>query len=393
MSIVCMMLITIVSVASSEAVDSPIILTTIDYQEMEYILIESNNGEIDLNYVSSDSFGPDAITLEKTDYYPSTNETKYRVTSNNINPCFYDTADTKDFIYQDVNTGQLYIIIVDYTGIEIPTYVFETMYYDLHENYSDLYHDNNELQDNYDNLTSLSEYINSSINNVINNSENYSLSEKTDLLIDEYESLKNGMNNTENDYFNLKNSYDVLISQLDNNTVNLSNMTDRYLDLKMEYEELNISNMINYSKMFDYSSELSEYKLFYDKTQAFQDSFYWDDTSYRTFYSYQNEIESLKGDIGMIPIYIAIAVLTTALIAYLLSYRRIYELKQPFKQELGHSEEAQSYTKYLASRIHDTFNVRNPLRKKEVEQVENVERIVDKIDSEKKTDVSKEKKE
>jgi len=103
---------------SVQAVENPITKTTLDYKEIDYLLFTSNT-IVNLTYIDSE-LPSNSLTLDSKEYYPASNETKYKATSNTITPSSWMTPETKPFYYQDTNTGQIYIINIDYNSITPP---------------------------------------------------------------------------------------------------------------------------------------------------------------------------------------------------------------------------------------------------------------------------------
>jgi len=329
-------------IACADDVTTPIDMGTIPYRDFEYIMFTSNE-EVDLNFVSSEYFNSDALTVQNIDYYPSTNETKYKFTSNDIVPDSWFTSGDVDFIYQDMNTGQLYKIIIDYTGIEIPESYWESSFKKLNNSYSQICLNYTVLNDTYNVLKNISNHINDTLQNY-KNCMNQSIDKNVELLLNEYNNL-----DVEIGFIRIE------LDRLQEIENNFNELTKSYSTLLNDYDSINESYNTTYNNMMNYSTQLSGYKSFEDKINNGISGFYFKDRYYRTKNSYNTEIKKLEESLGLTPFYIILAVILTIVFAFFIANKHIQKLKKPFDEETSIDEKANRFNIHLLSKLKETF--------------------------------------
>lgn len=306
------------------AVNPPIHKTTLDYQEYEYISFDSSD-HVNLTFISSESFDHTAILVEKIMFYPTMNSTKYKFTSTPVTPSYKFTPGIKKFIYQDVNTGQLYSINIDYSNIQIPQHPAEELYTQLQTQHISLTDKYNNLLNNYTTLNQTLHNI-SQILALYTNLTNTTYEQVTMMIYNDTITLKNNINQLNQQIQQLKNQY--------TNIYNMYNHTEEaYNDLYQEYTELD-EDYINLTETYkilesDYQNKtflFSQYQLFERNMHSYQDIFYYNGKQYHTLYYYQNRVEQLENENNMLPVYILLAIIITILCCYLL-YRQILKQK------------------------------------------------------------------
>jgi hypothetical protein len=306
---------------SVKAVENPISVATVNYRDFEYITIYSPF-EVNLSFICSESFDENAVTCEKIEYYPVTNETKYKFTSDIVSPDYYFEHGLKKYMYQDENTGQIYVIYVDYTDIEVPDNPLENKYNNLLTNYTEVLNEYNNLYNDYENLSVLLDIINNTIYQYTNDTDKNITTHIKDIY-NNFNALYITYNNTYNNLTNLSITYNQLYEQYneikDDATLLLSNYANLLVDYNTLNESLNETNTLFIEK----SGELGEYKTFFQTLLSPQNIVYFKGNQYQTFYSYQKQIDDLENRIGLTPIYVVFSVLMTACVVFLLYKRHV----------------------------------------------------------------------
>jgi len=330
------------------AVENPVEKTTIDYRDFEYLLFESED-VVDLQYIDSE-LPSSSLSIEYIDYYHSTNETKYRFTSNEITPDPWFNPGIHSFYYQDMNTGQIYIINVDYTDVEVPLSNLEILYNSLLVNYSQLQNDYNTLFNSHSFLTyewslintSLSEYTNvtgKSLTNITQElvDEYLIVSEDLDKAFSELDLVTTNLEETTNLFEEIQSSHDDLILT--------------YNTLLEDYEQLNLSYNKTKNDLIATGSNLSIYKRFSeDITSSYSDQpVYFQGGYYKPLSYYNKEIKRLNGDLGLIPAYVLLAVIITfSVMLLILKWRLGKEEPTPMEIEnmIGYDQDARKLDRF-----------------------------------------------
>jgi len=344
-------------IMTAEAVENPITLGTIDYLEIEYFMIDSDN-EVDLVYIESE-LPSQYLAIEKTQYYPSTNETKYKATSNVIiNPDPNMIPEVKSYQFQDLNSGQIYIINVDYTSLEIPLSNTEQELINLLENYTNLQDNYAELFIEYGNLTNQWNIINNTLSEYTNLTGKKLTNVTQDLLL-EYNTVKEDMNQAFDDLAELYSHYNVTKTELDAMKTEYDELLIQHSDLMALYHDLNESYNMSCNRVLELGSNLSEYINFKDHLDSpMQSGFYFKNNYYYPTSYYRNQINKLEGDLGMYPAYLFLAVFLTLLICFIVARRYVNNLKEPFTEDVNYSEKAQKYDNFILGKLKDTFSLK-----------------------------------
>lgn len=335
---------------ADETITPPIPTTVLDYKDMEYYIF-TNPTEVNLTHIHSETT-PDALTITKTDYYPSTNETKYRFQSNEfLIPTDFNPG-IKTYTYQDTNTGQLYTIQIDLTNVVVPLSQLEQDYQNLQQNYTLLLEDYNTLNTT---KNQLQENI-TTIQNILSqeyNLSNQNITSITETLLTNYIETNNTLNTTQQQLQDLQ-----LILEDKNNTLqdaqhDYNILLSNYSNLLADYHELNNTLNTTQNTLMNKSIQLSQLERFKQDIDYGTNTFQFDGRLYRSQQSYENEIQQLKDDLGLTPSYIIIAIIITFLCVFYLA-KNYYEKQQPTPQELqeyGYSPKAQQYDNFIIRTI------------------------------------------
>jgi hypothetical protein len=284
----------------ADTVNPPILLTTLDYLDYEYILIEDTDW-VNLTYINSE-YTQASLTVEKIEFYdnhPMDNETKYRFTSNIIDPDHTFTPSLKTYTYQDINTGQLYTIIIDFTNIVPPISPLQQTYDILLLNYTNLQQNYGVFMHSYNNMTTL-----------INNSLQ---------LISDYNNAFNTLNSLIDTHTILTNDYNRLESDCNNLTILCVNISSDYNLTNTTLECIREQLRQNRSKLENISLNISYYKACLDdilhskKTDAYLSP---TKQYIRTNYDFNKEIDDLKHWNGLWPTICFVLVIITVLLMF-----------------------------------------------------------------------------
>jgi len=325
----------------------PITISTLDYLEYEYVLIPSTS-EVNLTYISSD-YQSSAISIQKTQYYPVENETKYKITSTSITPDYTFTATPKNFVFQDETTGQLYTVIIDYTEIMVPDSPEYTQLMALQIQHQNLLSNYSLLQNTSMNYTSLINTVNMTLT-AFNNSTALSIQNKTKALYNAYKHFFSEYTSYYDNYVALTDDYATLTTSKNLLETQLHNISDLYHLLNMS--NCNLTQQLNLTK-----KELNQTRLnmsYYEqfirdigqgiKTQAYLS--YGDYTGYyRTPGSYEKELKDLQNAVGITPILIIFTIIITVLI-FVMIYFLILRNTTPSNAELesiGYNQELREH--------------------------------------------------
>lgn len=298
----------------SADIEQPQNIVNLDYRDFEYIMIDSTQ-IVNLSFIGSSSFNETAVTIEKIQYYPDTNETKYKIISNNINPGPWYNPDIEDFVYQDTNTGQLYIIQINYNGIDIPLSQIEQNYNVLLSQYTNLSLNYSTLSTMYDTLWNTTTEINNTLSEYLDTA-NETITEGVNRLYNDFKKLQNNIQNLNITLKNLEQNYKKLQDKYSSTSNNLKNITEKYMSLKNSYQELNEIYNETYNILLSKGANLSLYKNFEEDLNGYGEGFYFNGRYYNTISTYNDKIQSLEDELGWTPIYIALSVVLTILILF-----------------------------------------------------------------------------
>jgi len=318
-------------------VNNPINLDTLDYRDFEYIMIPSPT-EVNLSFVSSTGFTNSALSIEKIQYYPASNETKYKFTSNIVVPDPWYTPGVEDYVFQDMNTGQLYMVSVDYTGLEIPLSETYKELIKLQNRFENLSTNYSNLQNMYTTLLNTSNNINKTLSQYINMS-NISLDTGVKNLYDTFIDVNFSLDILRTDFNNLKKQYVFLSEKFNDTKSNLGNLTSVYGQLLSDYEKLNSTYNETYHLLLSKGANLSRYETFEQQINGYGDGFYFNGQYYRTLYSYNNQIKQLNDELGWRPIYIILTIILTVTILvgiYFFYYRNKIETRMEIEDKYGY---------------------------------------------------------
>ena len=298
------------------AIETPIDLGTLSYQDYEYITISSDH-EINIDFIYTDLNETDLL-VEKIEFYPSTNETKYRFTSQEITPDFWFVPGTYDYIYQDIASGQLYTVSVDYASVVPPDNPYEVL---------------------YDALTLDYGYLNTSYNNLsttyINTNESYNLLSQ--------------------DMINLSSEHNTTIDLLDDKTTEFNNILQAHINLTQHFNNFNDTynaTMAENEMWILRVGNLNKYNdTFYkNMNSGYESTFYFNGREWTTPAGYEQQIQGLKGDIGLIPLYVILFSCITALVAWVIYKKQINkQIPSPLELErdIGYSPESNKIDRFV----------------------------------------------
>jgi hypothetical protein len=302
-------------------ITSPINKGTLDYKDYDYVTFTGGE-EVELVFISS-VMPASVLLVEKTAYYPVLNETKYKVTSQNITPTHEFIPGVKTFIYQDMNTGQLYTLSVDYSMVDVPLSPLETAYEELLTNYNALlvnYTDIIAIEDVLNNISiTMAGYYNSTAENLSNMTLDTAIATiLADLTntAEEYQIVKNKLDEKTDDYNELSSKYTTAYNEK-------KKIQTDYDDLLVEHTNITTNFETVKSRLQNTSGLLLQYQQFEENLQSLRSDVYFNNRMYHTPYYYNQRIQQLEDEIGLAPIYVAIAVFLTVLACYLY-YKRVY---------------------------------------------------------------------
>jgi len=335
---------------ATETTTPPLNTTTLEYKDYEYYLFNSPQ-EVNLTLIHAETT-TNALTITKTDYYPSTNETKYKFSSNEITipPDF--NPGIKKYTVQNTATGQLYYIKIDFGQVLVPLSQLEKDYQHLQENHT-------QLLETYNTTNKTKKQLQENITSIQNTlSQEYNLTENsittlTETLLNTYLETKQELNLTEQQIENLKITLETKNETIQHTNQDYQILLSNYSNLLAKYHQINETLNETTTNLMNKSMQLSKLQRFKQDIDYGTGSFTYDGRLYRSQQSYQNEIQKLEDDIGMTPSYIILAVIITFLGVYYFS-KNYYEKAQPTPQELqeyGYSPKAQSYDNFIIRTI------------------------------------------
>jgi len=361
-AIITLMIVAPTLIISSHTIDAtiqpPIDLTTLDYLDYEYILIPNNNW-VNLTYINSE-YTPASLTMEKIEYYdnyPSDNETKYKFTSNTIDPDHTFIAEIKTYTFQDSNTGQLYTVNIDFSNVDVPLSPLQIQYTDLMTNFSDLQTNYTLFLNDYNNLTNLIININDTLSNY-NNSGDIDLEDKTIMITNDYDTLTIEIDTITNQLDTLTDQHNQLTNQYENLTIEYTNMSDCYVFMNTTY--LNMTTRLNQTlqDLNETKTNLTYMEAFTRQLRSQVEMAYLksEQTYIRTPYSYQNEISDKDKTIAQFPTIVIMAIVITFLLCFLFAFIKWKNIK-PKDVDLpgmGYSATAQKYDNKIISVLKNT---------------------------------------
>lgn len=269
-------------------------LGTIEYESFMQTSISSPT-EVNFTLIYS-TMDEETLTIDKIGFIPALNETKFVFTSNAVDPeWWWMNLSIEPFIFQDKNTLELYKIYIDYSDVEVPPIPSDIELAELQIIFNETF---NNLQQSMINLTNISNQYN--------------------LTFDELMQLRYYYNNTFDNYTNLGIDYNKTLLEIAKLNINLTNAVKDYLKM---YDAYNRS-AVNASLYTDfYNQMLSDWNTFW-----FADDY--GNHQYRTFDSYEDEIEEKNGVLGMFPAYIFFSVTVTMIFTLMFAFKKWGEKKK-----------------------------------------------------------------
>ena len=338
------------------AVSDPIDHITINYRDFEYTMFDSNQS-VDLVYINSE-MPQNALNVQYIEFYPSTNETKYKLTSNDItaNPWF--TPGVSSFYYQDLNSGQVYKLNVDYSGIEIPLSDTQINLMNLQENYTNLLFEYNNLTSIYENLTNDFEVINTTLSNYTNMT-NQSMTDVTKQLVHDYNNVTIELNKAFEEINTIAGQLNETTNMFDELTLNYEDLQSNYNNLNDSYNILNETYNTTYNGLLEMGKNFSEYKLFVEQLTSYDSSgVYFQGAYYYPFAYYNNEIERLETDLAIQPAFIILSVIVTIIVCVLIAKKYIKSSQLPYEEEIDITEKEQKFNNFFIDKLKDVFTLR-----------------------------------
>lgn len=376
------------------AIDPPEVVTTVDYRDYEYVTFTGSN-QTELVFITSEVFSDAALTMQFINYYPSLNETKYKFTSNEVEPDPDFVPEEKDFFYQDITTGRIYIVEVDYTGIQVPTDPLQIQYDNLLASYTGLQDEflttvNNLVTTYEQELDDLAEAYNTTINSLISNyssivsnlsdtlnatSEDLSLLENitnslevileqfrnntgldeagleilVNTLYDDYMFLASDLNITTKDFLKLQQNLSLLQFDYDELDQNYSDLQLEYAEYRQLLKEWNSSYNQSYQNFLNKSARLAEYQNFETNLQSFTDEVYFNGRRYITPYYHDHRIKELEDAAGMVPIYLVIVAAIACMACFLIFRSKLNAIPlspERLDSDTGYPREASMFDKF-----------------------------------------------
>jgi len=251
-----------------------------DVEYNDYLQVDiTYPGEVNLDYVYS-SINSSAMIYEKLSYIPSTNTTRYLFTSELYFPEYYERLDMEEFLFQDLNSKELYIVSIDMNDVMIPDDPYMVELIELTELYDNM---SIELDETLTNLTT-------------------TWDELQDLIV---------LHNT---------TYASLNTTLARNTIIeilLSNQTHEIQTLK---NDLNLSN----EQLLNMTSQAGNFKRFFDEITSYKSGFYFvnngENNWYDTIYNMDKTIQKKTSDLNNTPFIICFFIAVTVIITMMASY-------------------------------------------------------------------------
>ncbi len=238
------------------------------------------SGNVNLDYVYS-SIDEDAMTIELWEPYNSTTNTvRYMFTSEAYYPEYWEHLDQEPFIYQDNNSGDLYILYINMSEIEIPEDPWKTGYINLSRNYNETW---NELNITIHNLTTARENL--------------------ELFISLYENASYELNITSEEKGILE---DLLFTKIGK----IAGLESDLNDTKITRDNA-MANATVYRRFFN---EMNSYKA------DFSFKLGGESDSYTTIYEYEITEERLENQIAGFPIILIFSIAVTMTLSFMIGY-------------------------------------------------------------------------
>lgn len=329
---------------SINAVSETIDLGNVDYGDYQYFWIVADH-EINLTFISCE-YIETALVVEKVDYFPSTNETKYKFKSVEITPDSTFTPGFMAYIYQDSASGQLYQVNVDYSSVIPPPDPWQEGYEKLYDEYTTLNNSYNNLTDAYNNINSSHNNDTATLHEMLDEYWNLTGVNDSDLLEIANEVLSDfsiALNNLNQEILDTKDelessyeSYSGLYGEY-NLTTDLLNQTDwKLVNLTDAFNELNASYIQTYDALIETAKNATKFQRFYDEmTSSYKDDFSFEGYHFKTQSGYEREIFDLESDIRMVPLYLVLTVAIMLVICFILI--KMWTRREPSSLELEDS--------------------------------------------------------
>ena len=253
-------------------------LGTVEYLDYMQVDIEYPT-EVNLTYLFS-SIDQDALEMEKVIYIPPTNITRYLFTSAIYKPNYWEELDQEVFMFQDYDTGILYNVKIDMSGIKIP----ENPLISDYENMSNAYNQTFlELQVAIDNLTNME----SQIENLLFNNSGLTIS-----------------------------LAEVILEN--------SNLTGLFQGQVNEISRLATELNISKADLLNMSSNVTTFKTFFEEMNSYKSSFNFrmagSSEQYTTIYEYEITKKRLEDQVGGFPLLLIFAVIITTVLCFMIGY-------------------------------------------------------------------------
>lgn len=321
----------IIFLSWSQTINASIIndLGTVSYTKYLQLDIFAPN-ELELVYVHS-TIDEDALEISKLSYIPSTNITRYLFTSNIYDPEYWEHLDQEIFIYQDINSKNLYMVKIDMSNISIPSDPWMIDFYNMSNEYNFTYallqENINNLTETRDELLDLIEYHNNTCNELnITTADRDNLSEILNNRLIEVEHLRKDLNNTKNS----------LTGAIENATI---------------------------------------YRRFYEEMTSYSEGFGFriggENNQYKTIYQYEREIADYESATSGFPILLFFAVATAIVISLMIGYWK-WAKKRSSPEELEMLEGVDPTTTLV-----NRFKSRLPIKPRNVKIKETSKAVVE----------------
>jgi len=344
-----MLVLSIAAAPMLQAVGTPSEVTTLAYRDFDYILLDGDRGEIDLSLISSE-YDPGALSIEKIQFYPSTNVTKYRIESLDVDPGPDFEPGLKRYYFQDHNSGQVFIIKIDLTSLEAPPNDLEANYTELQLEYEQLFDDYENISAEYLELINTAETIMDYLSIYVDTA-NLTADEAVQEILLNLTATHQLLIDQLANYTELKSIYNHTLLDLNETTIQYDDLLLAHGNLSIHYTEINETLNKTKNELQDKRNNLTSYENFYlQLTGPPEGWIFFKGESYRPLTYYQQEIQSLQNSQGLFPGIVVLAIIAGFVIGI------IFYKTRP-KKNLETDATIQANTKYgPLSRIVDNFS-------------------------------------
>lgn len=251
-------------------------LGTVEYKDYMQVDIIAPN-EVDLEFLFS-TMNESDVSIEKIMYIPTTNKTKYLITSNIINPKWWMNFSNVSYYYLDETTETLYELKVDYGDVDVPENPWKVQLENITDDYDTLVVEYNQTREEFE--------------------------ETFDELI-----LKKSQ------YLDLKEEYDELLIDF--------KATDKAL--LENYTKYNAT----YNRLIEVGKNASSLQMFFDDmTNPLKTGFFFQGDYFLTRQGANDKIQGLQDELNAAPLWtifwVVIVIIISGIIILMMPKKKIY---------------------------------------------------------------------